>query len=171
MASEAYDDSPPRNGTIFFYALLTVFLLVCVKFLLDSYFVKMMDTEVHDKILTQGMEEVVAMRAAEKKQSESVQTAMSALASRGRGAMPQLKPAGMDAPPEQGWRELKRVLPVAPAPHEGAPHKLPTDTALPPGEEPPAGAGSVPAEVPGSTGGEPKPAAQTPNPPTSPDSH
>jgi hypothetical protein len=173
MASEAYDDSPPRNGTIFFYALLTVFLLVCIKFLLDSYFFKMMDMEVQEKILTQGMDEVVAMRATEQKQTDSVKAAMSSLAQRGRNAMPELKPTGMVAPSEQGWREMQRTTPVAPAPAQGAPDKLPTEAAVKPGEEPPAGPGVVPAGSvgqPAETGGEPKPAAEPANPPTSPDS-
>jgi len=171
MASEAYDDSPPRNGTIFFYALLTIFLLVCVKFLLDSYFLKIMDTEVHDKILTQGMEEVTAMRAAEKAERESVKTAMSSLASRGRGAMPQLKPANMVAPAEQGWREMQRPGSTPAEPQEAAPRKLPTDVVAPEGTEPPAGPGVVPTGTTGETGGQPEPAAEPANPPTSPDAH
>jgi hypothetical protein len=174
MASEAYDDSPPRNGTIFFYALLTIFLLVCVKFLLDSYFFKMMDTEVEAKILTQGMDEVVAMRTAEQKESDAVKAAMSSLAQRGRNAMPEIKPTGMVAPAEQGWRELQQPTPgAAPAPADGAPGKLPTEAALPPGQEPPASPGVVPAGTvgqPAETGGEPKPAAEPANPPTSPES-
>ena len=55
---EQYDDSPPRNGIIFFYTVLTVFLLIGVKFLLDSYFVKTMDSEIHEKVLTRGLEQV-----------------------------------------------------------------------------------------------------------------
>src|SRR5688500_3559061 len=123
MASEAFDDSPPRNGTIFFYALLTVFLLVCVKFLLDSYFTKMMDTEVHDKILTQGIDDVAAMRAAEREHRDDVKTAMGSLAQRGRGAMPQIKPANMVAPPEQGWRELQHAPAQQPAKPEAGHHE------------------------------------------------
>jgi hypothetical protein len=173
---QAYDDSPPRNGTIFFYTLLAIFLLVCVKFLLDSYFFKIMDTEIHDKVLTQGMEEVAAMRAAEEEQRAGVKSAMDSLASRGRAAMPQIKPAAdrTKAPSVEGWNELKRPGVVAPAGEAApAPGAAPgAESAPAPGAEPPAGPGAVPQGqgAPGATGGEPAPSAEPANPPTSVDS-
>jgi hypothetical protein len=62
MAAKGYDDSPPRNGIIFFYTILTVFTLIGVKFLLDSYFFGMMEGEYFDKVYSRGMEEVAAVR-------------------------------------------------------------------------------------------------------------
>jgi hypothetical protein len=120
MAAKGYDDSPPRNGTIFFYTVLTVFLLILIKILLDSYFAKMMDGEIHDKVLTRGMEEVQAMRAAEKQKLEqgsmNIESAMKTLTQRGRAAMPEIAPSKGDGLPAiEGWRELKRT-PEAPAP-------------------------------------------------------
>ena len=115
--AKGYDDSPPRNGTIFFYTILTVFLLICVKFLLDSYFVKMMDGEIEAKVLTQGLEEVAAMRAAEAKQQGSIDAAVKALAARGRAGVPQVAPKGGENQPEvTGWTQLPRKAPAPAAP-------------------------------------------------------
>jgi hypothetical protein len=137
MAEQAYDDSPPRNGTILFYTVLTVFLLVCVKFLLDSYFSRMMDAEIHDKVLTVGMEEVQAMRASEKQKLEQgampIESAMKTLAQRGRMAMPEIQPkSGPNAPAIEGWREMKRS--VAPAAAAAAPTSAPAPEAAAPAE-------------------------------------
>ena len=112
-----YDDSPPRNGVIFFYAVLTVFVLIGVKFLLDSYFAKTMDAEVHDKVLTRGMEEVTALKAKEKEtlERDGMSAAMRAVAQRGRNAFPQIAPVqGKQAPEVQGWTQLGRKVEVAP---------------------------------------------------------
>jgi hypothetical protein len=150
-AIKGYDDSPPRNGTIFFYTVLTVFLLVLVKILLDSYFAKMMDTEVHDKILTRGMEEVQAMRASEKEKLEqgvSIEAAMKAVSQRGRTGIPELMPKkGEGMAPIEGWRELKRT-PEAPA-------ALPTL---------PAGPGAAPAATVEQQERGPEPAVQPSEP-------
>ena len=133
-AIKGYDDSPPRNGTIFFYTVLTVFLLVLVKILLDSYFAKMMDTAVHDKVLTRGMEEVQALRASEKQKLGSVEAAMKAVAQRGRTGIPEVAPKkGESSAPIEGWREMKRTpqgaaLPVLPAAPGVAPAAVVPDT-------------------------------------------
>jgi hypothetical protein len=148
-AIKGYDDSPPRNGTIFFYTVLTVFLLILVKILLDSYFAKMMDSEVHDKVLTRGMEEVQAMRATEKEQLEqgsmSIEAAMKQVAQRGRTGIPEVMPKkGEGLAPIEGWREMKRT--VAPGPTT-----LPTLPSAP---------GTEPAAVTPDTHKTPEPAAQ-----------
>jgi len=120
-----YDDSPPRNGIIFFYSVLTVFLLIGVKFLLDSYFVKTMDSEVHEKVLTRGLEQVATMRANEKETLErsGISAAMKSIAQRGRSASPLIAPASGQGQPEvQGWTQLGRQVAGAPAaPAEAAP--------------------------------------------------
>ena len=139
---KGYDDSPPRNGVIFFYTVLTIFVLVGVKLLLDSYFVRTMETEVHDKVLTRGMDDVAALRAKEKQTLEraGLDGAIKTLAQRGRTASPLIVPeSGQGKPAVTGWSQLQRaqaaatpappqpVNPIdAPAqPGEGAPGKEP----------------------------------------------
>jgi hypothetical protein len=142
MAAKGYDDSPPRNGIIFFYTVLTVFMLIGVKFLLDSYFYSMMTGEIQEKVLSRGMAEVVAVREKEKatldKGSMPIDQAMKLLGQRGRSASPVIAPSsGQGVPAIDGWSQLKRAsaeaakapeaapapeapAPAAPAP--GAPH-------------------------------------------------
>lgn len=122
--AKEYDDSPPRNGVIFFYTVLTVFVLIGVKFLLDSYFVKTMDAEIHDKVLTRGMEEVAAMRAKEAAtlDPKSMKAAKSLYSSTGRTGM--LTPvSGQGKPEVQGWTQLGRQV--------AAPAAAPTEAAVP----------------------------------------
>lgn len=135
-----YDDSPPRNGIIFFYAVLTVFLLIGVKFLLDSYFVKTMDSEIHEKVLTRGLEQVANMRASEKETLErsGISSAMKTIAQRGRTASPLIAPASGQGKPEvQGWTQLQRQVAAPAAPAEAAPaapvEAVPAPTAVPAG--------------------------------------
>jgi hypothetical protein len=126
--AKEYDDSPPRNGVIFFYTVLTVFVLIGVKFLLDSYFAKTMDAEIHDKVLTRGMEQVTALRAAEKAELEkTLKTAKGQYAAMGRSGL--IAPtSGRDKPEVQGWTQLGRKVEVA-APQPGA--ATPSDTPVP----------------------------------------
>lgn len=130
MAAKGYDDSPPRNGTIFFYTVLTVVLLVAVKFLLDSYFAKVVDAEIEDKVLTQGMEEVQAQREQETATLEKgplpIESAIKMMAKQGRAAMPEIAPqSGAGKPEVAGWSQLKREVaepaPAAAPAVEGAP--------------------------------------------------
>jgi len=121
--SKGYDESPPRNGVIFFYAVLTCLMLVGVRFLLDSYFAKTMDAEVQAKVLTVGLDEVKDKKASEKAKLEQdgIEAAMKAVAQRGRAASPLIgSESGKDKPEVQGWSQLGRqVGEVAPA-AEGA---------------------------------------------------
>ena len=135
-----YDDSPPRNGVIFFYSVLTVFLLIGVKFLLDSYFVKTMDSEIHEKVLTRGLEQVANMRASEKETLErsGISAAMKTIAQRGRTASPAIAPvSGQGKPEVQGWTQLQRKIEAPAAPAEAATaapvEAAPTPTAAPAG--------------------------------------
>jgi hypothetical protein len=125
MAAKGYDDSPPRNGIIFFYTVLTVFFLIGVKLLLDSYFANMMNAEKYEKVYSRGMEEVLAVRAKERatleKGSLPIADAKKLLALRGRGASPLIAPnSGQGQEAIAGWSQLKREVPalkpVAPAP-------------------------------------------------------
>jgi hypothetical protein len=121
-ATKGYDDSPPRNGIIFFYTVLTVFMLVGVKFLLDSYFANMMGAEVHEKVLSRGMAEVAAVRAKEADQlkggSLPIDQAIRLIGQRGRGASALIAPqSGAGAAEISGWSQLKRAgAQAAPAP-------------------------------------------------------
>ena len=140
-----YDDSPPRNGVIFFYTVLTVFVLIGVKFLLDSYFAKTMDSEVHDKVLTRGMEEVAAMRATERAELDrTIQQAKSQYASAGRAGLI-ASGSGRDKPEVQGWTQLGRkveeAVPAQPAP--STPSDTPVPGATPEGAAPTPGASPV----------------------------
>ena len=114
--AKGYDDSPPRNGAIFFYAVLTVVVLIGVKFLLDSYFMSTMEGEVYEKVLSVGMEQVAEKRAKDQATLESsgLGAAMQVLAQRGRAASPKIAPkSGQGQPEVAGWSQLGRE--VAPA--------------------------------------------------------
>jgi hypothetical protein len=139
-ATKGYDDSPPRNGIIFFYTILTVFMLVGVKFLLDSYFFSMMTAEYQEKVWSRGMDEVRAVREREaealRKGAMPIDQAMRTLGQRGRKASPLITPEGGQGAPEvAGWSQLKRQVEApaaepseAEAPTEGseaAPEKAP----------------------------------------------
>jgi hypothetical protein len=136
---KGYDDSPPRNGVIFFYTILTLFVLVGVKLLLDSYFVKTMESEIHDKVLTRGLERVADLRAREKETLErsGIDGAIKTLAQRGRTASPLIVPqSGQGMPAVPGWSQLPRAQAAA-APAPAAPPgavSQPGETA--PGQEP-----------------------------------
>lgn len=112
--TKGYDDSPPRNGVIFFYTVLTVAVLVGVKFLLDSYFAVTMESELHAKVLSQGLEEVAQKKAQEREALEQagLDRAMQLLAQRGRTAASAIAPAsGQGKPQVGGWSQLARELP------------------------------------------------------------
>src|SRR3954468_16235986 len=95
-SSKGYDDSPPRNGIILFYTVLTVFMLIGVKFLLDSYFASMMNAEMYEKVYSRGMAEVKTVREKEaatlNKGSMPIEQAVKLIAQRGRGASPVIAP-------------------------------------------------------------------------------
>lgn len=139
-----YDDSPPRNGVIFFYTVLTVFVLIGVKFLLDSYFAKTMDSEVHDKVLTRGMEEVTAQRASERSElDKNIQQAKNQYASTGRAGLI-ASGSGRDKPEVQGWTQLGRKVEAAPAqPEPATPSDTPVPGVAPEGAAPTPGASPV----------------------------
>jgi hypothetical protein len=130
-SAKEYDDSPPRNGIIAFYAVLTVFFLLGVKFLLDSYFVKTMDQEIHDKVLTQGFDEVTELRAKEQANlADSIGAAKKQIAT-GRTASPLIRPASGQGKPEvPGWSQLPRTVAAAPA-TEATPAPAPEGAAAP----------------------------------------
>lgn len=131
-SAKEYDDSPPRNAIIAFYAVLTVFCLVGVKFLLDSYFVKTMDAEIHDKVLTQGFDEVNELKAKEQANlADSIAAAKKQVAV-GRSASALIRPASGEGKPEvPGWSQLGRKVEAAPAPAAPAPEATPAPGVTP----------------------------------------
>jgi hypothetical protein len=142
--SKEYDDSPPRNGVIFFYTVLTVFVLIGVKFLLDSYFAKTMDGEIHDKVLTRGMEEVTALKASERAELDrTIQQAKNQYASTGRSGL--IAPSsGREKPEVQGWTQLGRKVEAGPAqPAAATPQDIPVPDAAPEGSAPTPGQSPV----------------------------
>lgn len=120
MDTKGYDDSPPRNGVIFFYTVLAVVVLFGVSQLLKSYFGKMMNAEVYDKVLSQGFEKANETRERERAALEKsgIESAMRAFAQRGHSASPSIAPqSGAGKEPIGGWSQLKKEPPAAtPAP-------------------------------------------------------
>jgi hypothetical protein len=145
---KGYDDSPPRNGVIFFYTVLTLFVLVGVKLLLDSYFVRTMESEVHDKVLTRGLDRVAELRAKEKETLErsGIDGAIKTLAQRGRTASPLIVPlSGQGKPAVAGWSQLPRAqAAAAPAPAPA----VPPGAASQPGESAPGQDPNTPKPAP-----------------------
>jgi hypothetical protein len=129
--AKAYDASQPRNGTILFYAVLTVVLLGLLHFALESYFAKMMDAEYHQKVAIRGLERVEAKRAEDiaKLQQGGIDRAMQSIAQRGRTASQAIVPeSGQGKPAVTGWTQLHPPAAAVPA-AAPAPTAAPTEGA------------------------------------------
>ena len=116
--AKGYDNSPPRNGVILFYTVLAVVLLIGVDILLDSYFAKVMDMEIHDKVLTVGLDKAIETKQHEQQQLEKsgISQAMRSIATSGRAASPAIAPtSGANQPAVEGWSELRHQAPPAAA--------------------------------------------------------
>ncbi|GAB4198008.1 MAG: hypothetical protein OHK0013_06690 [Sandaracinaceae bacterium] len=125
------DDTPPRNGVIFFYTVLVVLTLICLKFVMDSF----LDSS-RRAIRAQHLERSRANELlAEHRERERealgsgempIDRAMRELAQRGRGAFPQVRPfPSTDRGALEGWnRRGPTEAPVTPEPSE--PSGLPT---------------------------------------------
>lgn len=163
MAAQGFDDSPPRNGVIAFYTVLAVVLLFGVSLLLDSYFAKMMDTEVHEKVLSRGLETAYETRSREQQvlEKSGIGAAMRAYAQRGRSASPLIAPesgAGKAAGP--GWSQLKKE----PVPAAAAAQPTQAQEAQPAPANPNAAAPTQPVEAkPADTGNAPVAPATRPS--------
>jgi hypothetical protein len=159
MAANGYDDSPPRNGVILFYSVLTVVLLFSMSILLKSYFAKIMDAEVHEKVLTRGLDKAYEARAKEVETLEKsgISNAMRAYAQRGRTASAVIaSESGAGKQGVTGWSQLKREGAATPPPAAPAAEPTKAQNAAPQPANPNAAEAT------------PTPAAGTPSPGRSP---
>lgn len=137
MAAKGYDDSPPRNGVIFFYSLLTVAFLFGAQQLLNSYFGKMMNAEFQEKVFTVGLQGAVDAKAHDQAELAKfdIEAAKRLYVQRGRSASPVIAPeSGANKPGIGGWTQLKRDVPAAPAAAPVAPDALPAPATAVPAE-------------------------------------
>lgn len=119
------DDSPPQNTLIFVYALLAVATLVGLKFVFDS-FLETTRREVHAEHLDDSLtserlaEHRDEVREALEGGEMPIDTAITQLAERGRGAFPQIRPyPSGDRGAREGWNRRAPAQPVAsPEPDE-----------------------------------------------------
>jgi hypothetical protein len=114
----ATDNSQPRNQLILVLAVGTVLILFGLKFVFDSYFVGMMETEAKAK--QAQPEELWKLRDDEKKKLEGspvpIQKAMGDLVSKGRESSPLITPAPSDdQAPMVGWSQGTHALAAAAA--------------------------------------------------------
>ncbi len=117
------DDSPPQNGLIFFYTVLTVCALIGLKFTMDWF----LD---HSRRETRAglLEESVASGRLEEHRQHARETlsggerpidrVIGDLAERGRGAFPQVRPyPSADRGALEGWnRRAPQASPETPEP-------------------------------------------------------
>ncbi len=108
----ATDNSPPRNKIILVGAVVTVTILILLKFAFDSYFVMMMEGEAAAKMAQP--EELHALRADEQKRLTQsplpIDQAMGQVA-KGRDTNPVITPqASPDDAPMIGWSKGTRAL-------------------------------------------------------------
>jgi hypothetical protein len=108
----ATDNSPPRNKIIFVGAIVTVAILILLKFAFDSYFIMMMEGEAAAKMATP--EELHALHADEQKRLTQsplpIDQAMGQVA-KGRDTNPLITPQpSPDEAPLLGWAKGTRAL-------------------------------------------------------------
>jgi len=115
----ATDQSPTRNRLILTIAIGTLFTLVGLKFVFDSYFTDMMESEALAKIATP--DEVRQLREDEHKKLTGsplpIERAMRELAQKGRDGSPLIAPQqSTDDAPLVGWAKGERAMQAASAP-------------------------------------------------------
>lgn len=162
------DDTPPRNRLIAFYTLLAVGTLMVMKPAFDSYYDRMYDRAVDDRLERYNGELIVAGRdvaplAEREAQWETslssgpmpIQRAMEQVAQRGRMGVPQVMP---QAPAEQnmdaltGWSQLPNPdAPSAPeaaaeTPEEPEPMEMGVEDGVDPALEPGDGSDAAPED-------------------------
>jgi hypothetical protein len=143
----AFDKSPTRISTIFTLGAVVIGSLVSVKFALDSYFIKITESTVEEKLVSP--EQLIHQHEAEKKALGSgplpIDQALAELTRKGRDG---LGAGSIDLSPKQsedtgallGWSKMPKALPpkpepeVTPASPTALPHPGtgPTDQSQPP---------------------------------------
>ncbi len=119
------DSSPPQNLLIFVYALLAVATLVSLKFVFDSFLestrreiqAEHLDDSLTSERLAEHRDQV---REALEGGEMPIDTAITQLAERGRGAFPQIRPyPSGDRGAREGWNRRAPSQPAAaPEPDE-----------------------------------------------------
>jgi hypothetical protein len=122
----ATDNSPPRLRVIIATMAVSVFILVSLKFGLDSYYLSMMEGEEFAKVGSVPATDLMHLRAAEKKNLTTgkvpIDRAMKELAAKGRdGTFTDLSadiapqnPEKEDTGPLIGWVRLAKAAPDMP---------------------------------------------------------
>lgn len=116
----ATDQSPTQNKLIGTIALLAVFILISLKFILTSYYLEMTEAEAHASLVEP--EQLHALQAAQNKDLQQspvpIDVAMKNLATSGRdNAPPIIAPQqSQDTGPLVGWGKLTRDAGLAPPP-------------------------------------------------------
>jgi hypothetical protein len=117
----AFDKSPTRNSTIVALGATAIVSLVTVKLALDSYFIKITESTVEEKLVSP--EQLIHQHELEKKALASgpmpIDQALAELTRKGRDG---LRAEGVDLSPKQsddtgaltGWSKMPRALPVKP---------------------------------------------------------
>jgi hypothetical protein len=126
----AGDNTSPKVRMLLTIGIVTLSILVAVKFVLESYYVDM--TESYEQALLPQTTEIDTMRAAQRdhldKGAIPVSVAMETLATKGRdNASPDIVPQPSDDPsPLIGWAQIQHtgpmptLAPIPTAPPEGA---------------------------------------------------
>ena len=119
----ASDQSPPRVRPIAITAFVALAILVSLKFVFDSYYLKMFEAEEYEKIGSVQSKDLIALRAAEKRNLTTsaipIDRAMSMLAKSREQASAGMADGGIT--PEQstdtnaliGWQKLPQKLTAA----------------------------------------------------------
>jgi cytoskeletal protein RodZ len=113
----ATDQTPPRNRLIATITLVTLCVLVALKFILTSYYTQMTEAEQRSRI--KSFDEIAQLRAEHEKQLRespvSIDVAMQTLASRGRDGSELIAPQQSDDTAVlTGWAKAPKPLPPKP---------------------------------------------------------
>ncbi len=114
----ATDHTPPRSQLIVLYGVLSVLVLVALKFVLDSYYTNLTDAQVASKVLKVPARELKAIMAEQRRQLQagvmSIDHAKLLYIKEGRMGLSALSPqASTDPRPLAGWNHF---------PHKQLPH-------------------------------------------------
>ena len=156
----ASDDTRPKVRMLFTIGVVAVFLLLGVKFMLDSYYLDMTETYEHTLIPKTTLRDETKQKqlaAIEKPKAgyTAINVAMQTLASKGRdNASDVIKPeVSDDVDPLKGWAQLKHDVELPPQQKPGAAEEADAG-AVPAAATGDAGAHAAPAR----DGGAPRPA-------------